>query len=207
MGRPGNNQIDSMLGELGSVSDVRLFRIYENKTTFIDANGLLSHSIAVIVDGGSDSDIARAIFNKLTLGVFMHNTGNPVVVEVASEIYPQNTQNITFNRPLLVPMVLVVTILDDGSLPASVLDEIKQAVFDYSRGELVPVECGFRQTGYGIGDDVNFSSMYTPVNNVIGSYGNSSVQDMLLNGASSNVSIGFNELSSWSLINISVVLI
>ena len=48
----------------------------------------------------------------------------------------------------------------------------------------------------------------TPINNVIGSYGNSYVTSLTVNGASSGkVAIDFAELSRWSDSNITVTTI
>lgn len=62
--RPGNAQVDNMLGEIFAVSGVRRAVIYENDTDVTDANGLPEHSVAPIVDGGTDAAVALAIFRK-----------------------------------------------------------------------------------------------------------------------------------------------
>lgn len=203
--RPGNNQVDSMLGEVFSVSGVRRLKIYENDTAVTDSNGLPQHSIAVIVDGGTDDDVALAMYVKKNPGVTLHPVNTPVVVNVVSPIYPQNNKDITFSRPNYIDMILVIEVTNDGTLPVTTIeDEIKQAILDYSNGDLVAAECGFNVQGFDIGEDVPYSRMYTPINQVIGKYGNSFISSLTLNSGTTNVTIAFNELSRWTDANITV---
>ena len=206
VGRPGNNQIDSMLGELFAVSGTRRVKIYENDTNATDANGLPAHSIAPIIDGGTDADVAMAIYVKKNPGVMLYQAGTPVSVVVTSPTYPTNTKEIKFSRPVYVDMVVVVNIKDDGTLPsqATLQPLIQEAILEYAAGDLIPTEYGFKPDGFDIGETVPYSSMYTPINKVIGSYGNSYVDSMTLNGGITNVTIDFNELSRWTTSNITV---
>ena len=206
VGRPGNNQIDSMLGELFAVSGTRRVKIYENDTNATDANGLPAHSIAPIIDGGTDADVAMAIYVKKNPGVMLYQAGTPVSVVVTSPTYPTNTKEIKFSRPVYVDMVVVVNIKDDSTLPsqATLQPLIQEAILEYAAGDLIPTEYGFKPDGFDIGETVPYSSMYTPINKVIGSYGNSYVDSMTLNGGTTNVTIDFNELSRWTTSNITV---
>lgn len=206
VGRPGNNQIDSMLGELFAVSGTRRVKIYENDTNTTDSNGLPAHSIAPIIDGGTDADVAMAIYVKKNPGVMLYQAGTPVSVVVTSPTYPTNTKEIKFSRPVYVDMIVVVNIKDDGTLPsqATLQPLIQEAILEYAAGDLIPTEYGFKPDGFDIGETVPYSSMYTPINKVIGSYGNSYVDSMTLNGGTTNVTIDFNELSRWTTSNITV---
>jgi uncharacterized phage protein gp47/JayE len=203
--RPGNNQIDNMIGELFSVTGVRRVSVPENFTGVVDANGLPAHSEAPIVDGGTDEDVALAIFRKKNPGCALHAAGVSVVVPDVFDLYPFNTKTITFSRPIAVDIAVIVIIDDDGSLPASAADEVKQAILDYVNGTLFDsAQCGFSQVGFGIGEAVKYSRMFTPINSVIGQYGNSDVDAMTLNAGMINIPIAFNELSRWTEANITV---
>lgn len=207
VGRPGNNQIDSMLGEIYAVEGVRRLKIYENDTNVTDGNGLPPHSIAVIVDGASDTDVAKAIYIKKNPGVMLYQAGDPVDILVTSPTYPDNTKNISFSRPYYVDMTINITIKNDGTLPSNTQDLIREAFIEFAAGGLVPAEYGFKVDGFDIGEAVPFSTLYTPVNKVIGQYGNSYVQSMTANGGTSNVAIAFNQLSRWTTSNITVTLV
>ncbi|MGL5727660.1 MAG: baseplate J/gp47 family protein [Plesiomonas sp.] len=204
VGRPGNNQIDSLYGELYAVSGVRRVKVYENDTDVTDSNGQSPHSYAAIIDGGTDADVAMALYVKKNPGTGQFQAGTPVSVTVTSPTYPSNTKVMKFSRPLYVDMVIVITLKNDGTLPSTVGDEIKQAFIDFAAGGLVPADCGFKVDGFDIGESVPYSTMFTPVNKVIGAYGNSFVQNMTLNGATTNVAINWNQLSRWTTSNITV---
>ncbi|MGL4680815.1 MAG: baseplate J/gp47 family protein [Plesiomonas shigelloides] len=204
VGRPGNNQIDSLYGELYAVSGVRRVKVYENDTDVTDSNGQTKNSYAVIVDGGTDTDVAMAIYLKKNPGTGQYQAGTPVSVTVTSPKYPSNTKMIKFSRPIYVDMNIVITLKNDGTLPSTVGDDIKQAFIDFAAGGLVPADCGFKVSGFDIGEDVPYSTMFTPVNKVIGAYGNSYVQNMTLNGATTNITINWNQLSRWTTSNITV---
>lgn len=207
VGRPGNNQIDSMLGELYAVSGVRRVKVYENDTNIPDSNGLPPHSIAPIIDGGTDANVAMAIYIKKNPGVALYQAGTPISVDVTSPTYPDNVKTIKFSRPVYVDMVIAVTIKDDGSLPSNTQELIRKAFIDFAAGGLVPAEYGFKVDGFDIGESIPYSTLYTPINKVIGQYGNSYVQTLTVNGNTTNVAIAFNELSRWTTSNITVTLV
>lgn len=209
VGRPGNNQIDSMLGELYAVAGVRRVKVYENDTNSAavstdNPHGLPAHSISPIIDGGEDDDVAMAIYIKKNPGVLLNQSGIPISVDVVSPVYPANVKTIRFARPNYVDMTIVITLSDDGSLPSDIEQQIRDAFIEFATGDLVPADVGFKVSGFDIGESVPYSTLFTPVNKVIGQYGNSYVQSMTVNGGTTNVPIAFNELSRWTSSNITV---
>lgn len=211
VGRPGNNQIDSMVGELFGVDGVRRVKVYENDTnssavTADNPYGLPPHSIAPIVDGGTNNDVAMAIYLKKNPGALLYQAGTPFQVEVTSPKYPTNKKLIRASRPLYVDMIMVINVKNDGTLPPTAGQLIKEAVMEYAAGDLIPADVGFKISGFDIGETVPFSTMFTPINKVIGSYGNSYVTLLQLNGAQSNVAIAYNQMSRWTESNITVVI-
>jgi len=205
--RPGSNQVDNMLGEIFAVDGVRRAIVLENDTDVTDANGLPEHSVAPIVDGGTDADVALAIFRKKNPGCKLHAAGTSVTVNGVYDKYITNARDITFSRPVYVDMTINVTIQNDGSLPGNANDLIVAAILNYAAGDLVAAECGFNVLGFDIGEEVPVSRMYTPINQVIGTYGNAYVTNLTVNTLTSGqVAIDFNELSRWTSGNITVVI-
>src|SRR5690606_27288991 len=141
--RPGNAQVDNMLGEIFAVNGVRRAVIYENDTDVTDANGLPEHSVAPIVDGGTDAAVALAIFRKKNPGCTLHASGTAVTVPDVYDKYKSNKKDIAFSRPTYIDMVIVVTIQNDGSLPSNADELTRAAILRYAAGDLVAVECGF----------------------------------------------------------------
>lgn len=208
--RPGGNQVDNMLGEIFSVDGVRRVVVLENDTDTDNfyGNGLPKNSIAPIVDGGTDADVALAIFRKKNPGCKLFASGTSVTVDDVYDLFISNKKDITFSRPIYVDAIVTVTIQSDGSLPNDTDDQIKQAIVDYAAGELVAAECGFNVLGFDIGEDVPVSRIGTPVNQVIGRYGNSYLTGLTVNTLSFGdiVPIAINELSRWTTSNITVVI-
>jgi len=196
-----------MLGEIFAVDGVRRAIVLENDTDVTDANGLPEHSVAPIVDGGTDADVALAIFRKKNPGCKLHAAGTSVTVNDVYDKYITNARDITFSRPVYVDMTINVTIQNDGSLPGNADDLIVAAILNYAAGDLVAAECGFNVLGFDIGEEVPVSRMYTPINQVIGTYGNAYVTNLTVNTLTSGqVAIDFNELSRWTSGNITVVI-
>lgn len=208
--RPGSNQVDNMLGEIFSVDGVRRAVVLENDTDTDNfyGNGLPKNSVAPIVDGGTDADVALAIFRKKNPGCALFASGTSVTVADVYDRFVSNKKDITFSRPTYVDAIVAITVQSDGSLPNDTDDQIKQAVIDYAAGELVAAECGFNVVGFDIGEDVPVSRIGTPVNQVIGKYGNSYVTGLTVNTLSFGaiLPIAINELSRWTLANITVTI-
>jgi uncharacterized phage protein gp47/JayE len=214
VGQPGSNQVDSMTGSIFGVDGVRRVKIYENDTPSASESddnpySLPANSISPIVDGGTDDDVAMAIYLKKNPGVMLNQAGTGVSVVVTSPTYATNTKTIRFSRPVYVDMVLVIEIKSDGTLPSQdvLQTEIQTAFTEFTNGDLVPTEYGFKQNGFGIGENVPYSTVQTPVNAVIGKYGNSYINSLTLNGGTANIEIAFNELSRWTTSNITVSII
>lgn len=209
VGKPSNNMADSMYAAIIETQDVRRAVVYNNPTksnAVSDENphGIDANSIAAIVDGGSDDDVAMAMYTRLSPGCGMAQPATEkVTVIVRSPIQPTNVQPVKFCRPDPVPITLSVKV-KGSELPEDIEQQIKTAVMDYAVGSLIDPSVGFHSTGFGIGEDVPYSAMFTPVNKVVGRYGNSYVTELLLNGGTSNVTVDFKSLSQWIESNIEV---
>lgn len=212
----GAAQRDSLYAKIFDVDGVRKCRIYENKTNseavvaVKNPYGLPPHSLAIIVDGGADEDVAKAIYNRLNPGVNLHAAGTEVVKQVWSEAYPNSYDVITFSRPVAVPITIHVKVADPSQTCPSTVDlqeAIRTAFIQYYEGELIPDGIGFMTTGFDIGQAVPYSRLFTPVNKVLGLYSGSYVSDMTVNGGTSTVEIAFNQVSQFLKANITVEIV
>lgn len=210
VGRPGNNQVDSLYGELSETAGVRRVKVYENPTgsagydARLNPHRLPAHSLTVLVDGGLVSDVALAIYLKKNPGVLLNGDGTVVHELVTSPTIPTHQQLITFGRPLYVDIKVDVDVADDGTLPDDAETQIKQSILSFAAGESPSGVDGFKISGFGIGESVPISTMYTPVNQVIGRFGGSYIKSLTLDGAQANRRIAYNELSRWLDSNIMV---
>lgn len=213
VGRAGQNQKESLFGEIYEVEGVRKVAIYENKTdsSSVDQvknpHGLPPHSLAIVVDGGDDTEVARAIYKKVSVGVNLHAVGTKVEKQIFSKIYKQSYDNIIYSRPTPVEISIRVTLADPKQVLPSQEDTqemVRQAFIDYYAGELIPDGIGFKDEGFDIGEIVPYSRMYTPVNKVTGDYEGVYVKDLKLNGGTANVEVAYNQLASFAKERITV---
>jgi uncharacterized phage protein gp47/JayE len=59
---PSQALIDGTIGGIASVAGVSRYKVYENDTNLTDANGIPGHSIAAVVEGGLDAEVAEQIY-------------------------------------------------------------------------------------------------------------------------------------------------
>lgn len=206
VGRSGNYQLDSMRAELYAVDGVRRVLVNDNDTDSTDGNGVPAHNTYAIVDGGSDDDVALAIYLKKGAGTPLYQAGTPVTVMVTSPTYSNITKSIKFSRPIYDDMIVGVTIESDGSLPVTAENDIAEAIVAYANGESsIATTTGFNLDGFDIGEDVPPARLFTPVNQYLGLYGNSYCTGITIDGSAAVRAIDFNALSRWSTDNITVV--
>jgi uncharacterized phage protein gp47/JayE len=86
------------------------------------------HSLYVSVVGGTDADVARAIYSKKAPGCDM--AGNTTVTVVASDGYtvPYPQYDISFERPDAVPIYIDVELANNPGVPSDVLLQVRAAV-------------------------------------------------------------------------------
>jgi uncharacterized phage protein gp47/JayE len=187
--------VDAIFAEVRSVSGVTQAVVLENDTdTGPDTNGLPAHSIHTIVVGGSDSDIAEAIFVKKTLGATPFGTTTVSVND--DQGIPHN---ISFSRPAQVPIYVEVNLTTFADYPSDGDDQIKQAIVDYAEGNLV------QGRGFFLGDNVIHSEIYSPINTIPGH----TVDSMFIKISSpadqtNDIPITISEASQFTIANITV---
>ncbi len=191
---PSQSMVDSIFSEVSNVDGISSVAVLENETDFIDVNGLPAHSFQAIVVGGLDQDIADAIFLKKPLGIESFGTTTVSVNDL--QTFPHN---ISFSRPISVPIFVIVNTVDLGNLPVDADELIKQAIVDYANGILT------LGRSFAPGENVIFSELYTPVNSVDGH----SVTSMFIDTSSSpatTADIPINILSA-SLFDVSNIVV
>jgi len=154
----GFRQIDSIVSGLLNLADVLFVTVLENNTLITDANGIPGKSIAAVVLGGDDTAIAEELFSKTPIGIRYLGTTDVVVTDSQGLEY-----QISFNRPVAVPITIdvTVTVIDTALWPVDGADLIKQAILSYA-------QFGVATTGFAPGDDIIRTRLYTPVNTVQG---------------------------------------
>ena len=159
----------------------------------------MAHSLFVSVVGGVDEEIARAIWEKKDLGCDCN--GNTVVpITDMTYPYPYPTYQIKFQRPDPIEILVAITIVNDPSLPADIVSQIKNAVISASVG-------GDGGPAARIGSTLFASRFYAPVASVSQLV---SILSLLIGTSTAtltSVSIGIDQHPVFYFTNISVTLL
>lgn len=181
-----NNIIEALYSALINIPGVEEVVVYENDTDTTDSRGVPPHSFMPIVLGGLGSSIANAIWENKPMGIL--SFGDVKVTIYDSQGY---AHSIGYNRPDPVPIYISMDISSDGDFPSTGPDEIRSAIISY-----------FDQKK-GIGDDVVYSRLYTPINSVP----NFQVDSLRIGTSpnptgTSNVGIAFDQIATIASSNI-----
>lgn len=122
-----NTMIESIVAELlNNVKDVESASGYENDLDVVNDMGMPPHSVEIIVEGGDNAEIAKAIFRRKAGGIQTH--GN-TVVNVPGEY--GDTIPVRFNRPEYLITWLKVTLEgDSGKIPVNYAALTKQSLLE-----------------------------------------------------------------------------
>lgn len=136
----GNATLESIRADLLSVDDVERAFVYENPTDVTDVRNLPPKSVEAIVTGGTDLDVATALFNSKAAGIATYgHPPNDVTETVTDSQGVDHTVN--FTRGDDVPIYFRVEVDVTSDYPATGDQDIKDAI------------AAFGQT-LGAGDDV-----------------------------------------------------
>lgn len=137
-----NGMLQSVRGKVLNVPGVVDCYAYENDTASpVTYRGVsvAAKSIYICAYGGTDADVAQAIYSKKMPGCGC--TGSTTVaVEDRSEGYtaPYPTYNVSFQRPTSTPLYFVVSIANNGTVPADAALQIQNAII----GAFIPKIAG-----------------------------------------------------------------
>ena len=137
--------IESALLKVDGVLSVFPAENDTNGTKTIDGKTLVAHSIWIVVDGGSNQDVAKAIWEHKSLGC-AYNGAEEVTV-----YGPYNVPyTVKFDRPTYQPFTIDVTVTSPLTIDATEVEaEVKAALAAWANGEIPGVD------GLGLGVDVS----------------------------------------------------
>ncbi|HIE5943684.1 TPA: baseplate J/gp47 family protein [Burkholderia cepacia] len=191
---PSLTVLDGIIGAVANVPGVTRYVAYENDTSATDANGIPSHSISLVVEGGDATAIATAIAAKKTPGAGTYGTTSIVV----ADIYGRPI-TISFFRPTGAPIGATVTIKALGGYTTQAGQQIQQAVSDYINGV---------QIGGGLSGSVEWGDALTAANSVGGGV-TFKLSGLTLTGprgaGTPDVALLFNEAASCTPANVTLV--
>lgn len=145
---------DSLLAALLNINLVADAQVYQNRTNQTDGDGTPGHTVWVIVEGGTNEDIAQAIYANVTDGAGMRGETR-VVIKKSNGLL----ETINFDRASSEPLYIQAT-LKNLTTESLNLDAIKQNLVNslsfkiYSPVDTAEITCILR----------NYSSDYIPYN-------------------------------------------
>lgn len=145
---------DSLLAALLNINLVADAQVYQNRTNQTDGDGTPGHTVWVIVEGGTNEDIAQTIYANVTDGAGMRGE-TQVVIKKSNGLL----ETINFDRASSEPLYIQAT-LKNLTTESLNLDAIKQNLVNslsfkiYSPVDTAEITCILR----------NYSSDYIPYN-------------------------------------------
>lgn len=123
---PSQNMVNSTIAGIASVTGVTRYKVYDNDTNETDSNGIPGHSIAAVVEGGLDEDVAEQIYLRKGPGGGTYGTTSVTYINA------DGLSNIVrFFRPAYVPIDVTVTVKKNGTYTTAIADTIKNNVEQY----------------------------------------------------------------------------
>lgn len=131
---PSQTVLQGIVGGIAQITGVTRYRVLENDTDTVDSNGIPAHSIAAVVEGGEDKEIAQVIHLRKTPGT---GTYGEEVVALDS-----NT-TVCFQRPEYIDVDVTITLKPlvgyTTDTPAAIKGEVAQYINTLSIGDTLPV--------------------------------------------------------------------
>lgn len=123
--------IQAIQANVLAVSGVLDAYSYDNAGVAATVGGvaLAANSIYVCVDGGTDADVAKAIWLKKGPGCgYTGNTTVTVYDDNSGYATPYPSYSVTFERPSSLPILFSVTIAANSAVPSNALSQIQSAI-------------------------------------------------------------------------------
>ena len=189
VGRNSQNTKDSLIAQLLLLNGVVNVAVVDNKTDITDSDNVPPHRFLTIVEGGTDSEIGKVVWDNTPQGI---NSFGAVTVSVLDA--SNNLQNVFFSRPTLVPIYFIITITTDSSYLVGSDVQIKDDIVAYGN------------SNFTLSDDVITSKFYTPINQTNGIISiDIKIGKTSSPTSSANIPISSLEVSQYIASNISVI--
>lgn len=154
----------AVFARVSSLNDVIAVCVRENKkdkTVITDGVSLAPHSIYVSAVGGTNEEIAQAIYNSISSGCDYN--GNTTVQ--ITNINTGAIEQVTFDRPESSPIGVKIVVRENDNLPSDAESRIKTAVYNNFYGLSTDTIEGQPLVRVKMGDDLYASRFYISIQN------------------------------------------
>lgn len=128
---PSQTMLDGTKGAIAALKNVSRYAVYENDTnvsSVTDDNpyGLPGHSVTCVVEGGTDEDVAEAIFLHKGIGCY---TNGDVEVQYADQ--NDYINRVRFYRPVYKDIFVKVVLKKYTGYISTMTVKVREAVYNY----------------------------------------------------------------------------
>ena len=190
---PSQNMLDSTIAGIANITGVTRYKVYDNDTNMTDENGIPGHSIAAVVEGGLDYDIAEQIYLRKGPG-----GGTYGDVRVNYVNLDGLSNYVYFYRPIYVPININVSIKPNYNYTTVNTETIRTKLTEYI-------------ANLDIGYDVSLTGILAAVTDAIldPTKPNFSIKSLKIGKTDvlqmEDIEIAFNEVASKGNIEIQVI--
>jgi uncharacterized phage protein gp47/JayE len=195
--------IRSSVWDIDGVIDVYAYDNFTGSPVSVGSTGysVPAHCVYVAVSGGTDADVAKAIYLKKDGGCNL--TGNTTVTVQDTESgvsYPYPEYGISFNRPASLPIKFAVSIKSSAALPSNISDLVKASIVSTFNG-------GGTFQRARIGSDIYASNYYYGVASIANGVQVLSIKIGTSTATLDSVSVGVDQAPTISASDITVTLV
>lgn len=167
---------DAVWMRLMTIRGVSFVSVKENLSPAPN-NGIINAGLAITIQGGTEDEVAQAIYNAIPVGIV--TSGN---IEKSVKDLNGGNHTVRFSRPVQVPLEISMSITIYNDFPANGKQLIKQAIVDWFNS-------------LRVGDDIYYSRLYEPINQI----GGFSVSALTIGKqgqakGTANIPIAYNEI-------------
>lgn len=152
----------AILRNIEAIPSVESAQVHINDTDAVDSYGNPPQSVWAIVKGATDQELAEVLAETVAGGI--------IFIGAETEIYtdPANGKEyeVKFSRPDEIPTQIQMTIRANSLFPDDGVSQIKEQIVDYYAGDFT-ID-GRKVRGFGVGDNVVYSRIFSPINSVPG---------------------------------------
>lgn len=201
----GNGTPQAIYANVFDVLDVVDVYVKDNPTNAIVLTGatdypIAPHSVYVAAVGGTDEEVATAIWKKKDLGCDYNGNTTVTVTDPSGYSYPQPTYEVTFERPASLPILFEIQLVANAGYPSNIITLVKAAILARFNG----ADGTFRER---IGSLILASRYYGAVSTVTN---NVSIISILIGTVTADqlqVDVGIDQAPTLSASDISVLLV
>ena len=196
------NAIYAAVFDVADVLDCYVIDNPTNNTVNMGATNypVAPHSVYVAAVGGTDADVAAAIWRTKDAGCDYNGNTSVTVTDDSGYSYPQPTYVVKFERPVALPVLFAVSLVNDPSLPSDIVARVKAAIIARFNG-------ADGTTRERIGSLILASRYYGAVVSVASNVSLISVLIGTVTATLSQVSVGIDQKPTLSAADIVVTLV